>query len=314
MSTVVRLAILLALLLGTSVVRAQPPSHVDEGRARFNKGVALFRTSEFRAALVEFNRAYAIAPSYRIQFNIGQTCAELQDHVCAMKAFERYLADGSSKGQPAHRTIAEGEVKRLRSLVASVRVFVNVPGAEISVDDVRVGMSPVAEPISVSAGRRKLTATRPPLAPVSMFVDVAGGDATELHLDLVAASPAAVAAPHASAPAPSSSLDPPSRTPFWVGVGTTSALAIATVTFGMLSVKAKSDLDSTLGRFGASASAIEGERTRLERLTLVTNIVGGTALAAAALTTVLHFTTKPSKESSSQVGIGPGWVTVAHTF
>jgi hypothetical protein len=307
------LFVVLAALLVPVAASAQPgASAVDEGRARFSKGVVLFRAGDYRAALVEFDRAYAIAPSFRIQFNIGQSCAELQDYACAVKAFERFLADGGKQTPAAQRATASSELRRLQSLVANVRVVVNVSGAEVTVDDVRVGVSPLAVPVMVSAGRRRITASRPPLAPVSSVVDVAGGDTIALKLEL-AESPAAVVPP---APAPAPAPTPPapgapSRVPFWIGAGATTLLVAGTVTFGVLSVRAKSDLDATVGRFGVSNADIDHARSRVDGLAIVTDVFGGAALVAAGITTVLYFT---SKDPSTRVGVGPRGVTVAHTF
>jgi hypothetical protein len=262
---------------------------------------------------VEFNRANAVAPSFRIQFNIGQTCAELQDYACAAKAFESFLADGGTQVPPAQRTTAESELERLRALVVSVRVVVNMPGAEVAVDDVPVGVSPLAEPLLVSAGRRKISVAKPPLAPASTVVDVAGGDSIEVRLDLVEPSaPAAPLPPAATAVAPIGEVaHVPSRTPFWIGVGATGLLTAVTVTFGVLSLSAKSDLDGTIARFGATSGDVDAARSKVSDLTLTTDVFGAVALAAAGITTVLFFTTKPP---ASRVGVGPGGLTVVHAF
>ena len=106
-------------------------------------------------------------------------------------------------------------------------------------------------------------------------------------------------------------MDAPNRTPFWIGVGATSLLTVATVTFGVLSLKAKSDFDATVGRFGASSGDVDNARSKVGTLAVVTDIVGGAAVAAAGVTTILFFTTKPAR---SQVGVGPRGVTFVRTF
>ena len=295
---------------GTSAVahaeapHADPgPAAVDEGRALFGKGVTLFRAGDFRAALEQFNHAYAAAPSFRIQFNIGQTCSELQDHACATKAFELFLADGGKQVPPAQRVIAEREIKRLRALVGSLHVVVNLAGAEVTVDDAPAGTSPISAALLVNAGRRKVSASKPPLAPVSSMIDVPAGDTVEVSLALADASgvplpPSAVAAA-------------PSRTPFWIGVAATSALAVATVIFGVVTLGAKSDLDGTVGRFGASADDISLARSKVDGLALVTDVFGGAAILAAGITTYFFFSTQPA---STRIGVGPGGISLQRAF
>jgi PEGA domain-containing protein len=304
--------LLIALSLGavvaiagpSSIARAEPStSAVEEGRSHFTRGVSLFRANDFRAALVEFRAAYAVAPSFRIQFNIGQTCAELQDHGCAARAFEVFLADGGKQVPPGQRVIAERELKRLRALVGSVRVIVNVSGAEITIDDAPAGTAPLAEPALAIAGRRKITATKPPFAPVSANVDVVAGETVEISLALVDAAGAELP--------PAAADGAPSRTPFWIGVGVTGALAVGTVTLGVLALGAKSDLDATVGRFGASADDIGRARSKVDGLALATDVIGVAMLAAAGVTTYLFFATRPP---ATRVGVGPGWISVAHAF
>lgn len=295
-------AALLACTTLAGAAQADPTAAaVDEGRARFTKGVAFFRANDFRAALVEFKQAYAVAPSFRIQFNIAQTCAELQDHACATRAFEIFLADGGKQVPPGQRAVAERELKRLHALVGRVHVVVNTASADITVDNVSVGTSPLSEPLTVTAGRRKITATKAPFAPVSSTVDVTAGETAEVSLSLVESNADGPAGPEAG----------PSRTPFWIGVGVTSALAVATVTFGVLAVGAKSDLDASVGRFGASPSEIDRSRSKLDDLSLATDVLGVATLVGAGVTTFLFFRTRPS---STQVGLGPRSISLTQAF
>jgi hypothetical protein len=248
-----------------------------------------------------------VAPSFRIQFNIGQTCAELQDHACAMKAFERFLTDGGKQVPPPQRTTAERELKRLHALVGGVRVVVNVAGADVAIDDAPVGTSPLPSVVTVNAGRRKITATKAPLSPVSSTVEVPAGETVEATLTLVDGTGAPLAS---STTAAETDHAGPSRTPFWIGVSTTGALLVGTVIFGALTLGAKSDLDGVVGRFGATAGDIDSARSKVDSLALVTDVFGGLTLVAAGVTTYLFFSTKPPP---TQVGVGPGGVTLSHT-
>ena len=308
------LAVLLAVaalavpLSSSSIASADPtPAAVDEGRALFGKGVALFRAGDFRAALEQFTRAYAIAPSFRIQFNIGQTCAELQDHACATRAFEQFLADGGKQVPPAQRTTAERELRRLHALVGTVHVAVNVAGADVAIDDVPVGTSPLPAPITVNTGRRKISASKPPLAPVTSTIDVGAGQAADASLVLVDA---------AGTPLPPSVAEEPSRTPFWIGVTATGTLVVATVVLGVLTLGAKSDLDGAVGRFGATTNDIEHARSRVDSLALVTDVLGGAALVAGGITTYLYVSTRPASKagSATQIGFSPGGITLKRAF
>lgn len=140
-----------ALLFGAVPARAD----TDDARNHFTRAVELFKEGDFRAALIEFQRAYDASPNYKVLYNLGQTNLELQDYAGALRAFRGYLDGGGREIAPARRTQVEGDLKRLESRVARVDVVVNVEGADVTIDDVSVGKSPLSAPVLVSAGRRK---------------------------------------------------------------------------------------------------------------------------------------------------------------
>src|SRR5690349_17758223 len=74
---------------------AAPP--VDEARSRFQKGVQLFHEGGYEAALAEFRKAYQLAPSYRLLYNIAQVHYELHDYVSALKSFRQYVVEGGTE-------------------------------------------------------------------------------------------------------------------------------------------------------------------------------------------------------------------------
>ncbi|NOU27459.1 MAG: PEGA domain-containing protein [Polyangiaceae bacterium] len=313
----------LGLGLATSArpALADAPSRaaVEEGRTHFKRGVALFKEADFRAALIEFEKAFEIAPNFRVQYNIGQTCLELQDYACALGAFQRYLKDGEKEVPPARRKDVEArrkdvekEVTRLAALVAHVRVSVNREGAEVSVDDISVGKSPLPQALAVGAGRHKFTATLSPSAPVNKVVDIASGDDVEVKLELEGAAPAQVpdakitpVAPPVVAPPPPHDVvvvDIPSRAPFFVGVASTAVLTGGTIVFGLMSIGAKSSLDRKIGELGVTPGDVESAQSKVKTFTILTDVVGGAAIVAGVVTTILFFTTSPSSHLERRQG------------
>lgn len=307
------------------VAHAQAPAPSDaaqeEGRERFKRGVELFRAGEFRPALIEFMRADEAAPSYRIQYNIGQTCLELQDYACGLRAFERYLAGGGKEVPKDRKALAEKEIVRLRKLVATVRVVASGDGAEVTVDDVAAGTTPLAEPILVGAGRHRVTLLRPGEAPVSRVVDVAGGDAREVSF--VVAEPAAPARPARPALEATGTLSPParppppeprpSRAPFWGAVAATSVLAVSAGVTGALALSASSELEAATARVDADPAEIDRARSRTRTLSSVTDVLLVTSVVAGGATVLFWFTTRP-RGSAAALVVGPGAAGVAGRF
>lgn len=272
--------LLLGVALMTSTAHAE--GDIAEGRARFAKGVSLFREKAYSAALVEFNAAYAAAPSFRIQYNIAQTCNELHDYACAYKAFGKFLADGGKDVPRDQQKTADAELKRLKGLVSSVYVTVNVSDADIAVDDVKVGTSPLADPVLVSSGRHTVTAQKSGLPQARAVVDVPGGvDRIDARLEITESKPP---------PPPPIFKEPPpekSKAPLWIGLGATGVLTATTVTFGILTLGAKSTLHERADELGVSRRDIESAQSKQDTLAIVTDVVLGATIVAAGITTAI---------------------------
>ncbi len=73
-----------------------PQADVDVGRAHFQRGVSLYRSGAYDAALAEFTRAHEAAPNYRILYNLAQIQAQRHDYVTSLALFQKYLDDGGS--------------------------------------------------------------------------------------------------------------------------------------------------------------------------------------------------------------------------
>lgn len=289
------------------VASAASAAPVDEARLHFDRGIQLYVEHAYEGALVEFERAHQLAPSYRILYNIGQIHQQLHHYAQAVSAFEQYLAQGGTNLPDARRTEVEQAIATLRPRVATLEVRINVPGAEIAVDDEVVGTAPLMHPLSVNPGRRRISATRPGYVPASSVVNVASSDALVVRLDLVnltAAREAIAARP----PAPRG----PTRIPMYVGWIATAAMLIGSgVMVGMahgesnVLVQSRNMFDTD----GTLANTLQRERSSVISLALAADalwvsaiVSGGVAiyLTVAALTS--H---PPPRRAATRVGCNP---------
>lgn len=290
-----------ASLPSTTAWADTPPASTagneKEGREHFLRGVDFSRDGDFRAALIEFRRAHELAPNYRVLYNIGQTALELQDYAQSLEAFEKYLTEGGNEVPADRRTQVEAEVKRLSNRVANVTVTVNVPGASILVDDIVVATAPLEHPIRIGAGRHKFSASSSDMTPVSRVVDLAGGESTTVALELVSQQRGATDPAAAPAPPP----EPPSRTPLWVGIGVTSALAVGTAVMGVIAASDKSAFEDELGKYSPTGnrSAISSARDSVQTSALVFDVLAAATIVSAGVTLVIGLTGGSSSSQSS---------------
>jgi hypothetical protein len=271
---------------------------LEEARARFNKAEQLYRQGAYDACLSELERAYSLAPSYRLLYNIGLAHRQLNNFVAAVASFESYLAEGGADVPAGRRSELERDLVRLRAQTAAITVAVNVPGARVSVDDVVVGESPLSKPLVVNAGRRRIGAQREGKLPAVRVLTVAGGDAVDVSLELgdVTAAAPSPAAPAAPAPAmvvvqaPAPAAPPPKPVP-WLGWALTGTLTAGAIVTGLFAFSARGDLDDERKSPRATRASLDDAQARARSLTIASDALGGAALVSGGLT--LYFTFRP---------------------
>ncbi len=296
--------------------QAAPGSPAAEADAHYKRAVGLFNEADYGVALIEFKRAYEIAPAFQVLYNIGETYYQLQDYAGALRTLEKYLADGGEKVPAERKAEVTKELEKLRLRVARIEIMIAEPGVDISVDDVAVGKTPLAEPLLVSAGRRKVTATQPGHPAVVKSMDLAGGDRVKVTFDLAAApAPTGTTAPVA----------PEGRDyPIWPWIGT-GVLAAGAGVFGGLALAASGDQKALLGKADADPEALKQGREKVVTMAGVTDgLLVGTAIMGV-VSIVLTATAPPKKVAEppkstgfrpvlTRVSAGPGGAAVFGTF
>lgn len=319
----------------------------EEARVRFLKGLDLFREADYHAALIEFRRAYELAPNPSVLYNIGQVYFQLQDYANALTSLERYLAEAGKNVPAARRADVEKDIEKLRSRVANLDISANVPDVEIAVDDVVVGRTPLAKPIMVSAGRHKITASKEGFRTATRVVEVASADSLKVPLELIEQKvggptpppdttaknvpppplPTATATGTVSTPPPP---PPQGRGIPWAGWAVTGGLAAGAVITGVLALGASSDLAEQRNAPAQTRESLDDAASKVSTLALVSDIFTGCAVVAGGISLVLTITSGPSSSDRSgpspapkagstgfqtvRVGVLPGGLQVSGSF
>jgi len=260
---------------------------VAEASERFRRGVKLYKDRDFVAALVEFKRAYELAPNYRVLYNLGQTSRELKDYASALVAYQQYLDEGGDAIKAKRRKEVEKLVDDLTDRVGKLAISTNVEGAEIQIDDEVVGETPLEEPVVVNIGKRRVAASLPGHAPASRLVEVAGRDELVVELELADLSRDDSTIP-SPVPAPRTPGDE-GHTPVAgiVALSLTGAAGIATGVLGGLALAAKGDREDALGTFPGDPRAIDDATSKTKTLAIATDVMIGVTAAGAIATLVL---------------------------
>lgn len=291
------IAALTASLASTSPASAADP----EVEARFKSGVELFKEADFRAALVEFRRAYEKSKNPKILYNIAQCEYQLTDYVAALATFERYLKDAASVIDHARRVEVEEELPKLRARIASVTVRTNVPGARVSIDDEPVATTPLSAPIPLNPGPHRILARKDGYAEALQRIEVAGGETPTVTLTLSELPSARTAEKPATEPESSGSAL--RTTGIIVGAVGLVTLGVGTA-FG-LSAKSKNDdaasMCSGLECRDPRALTLTDEARSQATISTFGFVAGGALLAGG----VVLYLVAPKSESKTALHVAP---------
>lgn len=338
--------LLLPLFLVVALIGT--PARADsagEARVRYERAIKLYEEGVYDAALVELTRAYELHPSFKVLYNIGQVRVALLDYAGAVEAFQRYLREGGGKIPEQRVEAVRKELATLSQRVAQLTIASDVQGAEVLIDDLLVGVTPLRTPVLVNSGMRRVTLRHPERAPETQRVSVAGGEQLTVGLLLTpqrAAEPAQLASPAPLPPASEPQVAaPPSPAAVaaasetsgsateakrpaldYVVFGSTGALALASGSLAIGALVLNRKLDERRDDPGEAPNAFEDDRLRMRRMALAADVLAISALAGAAVSTwlLLQKDRRPSPANSrapartTHVELGPSALRVSSSF
>lgn len=277
---------------------------VQKSREHFDRGVEYVHDGDLRAALVEFKRAYIASPNYRVLYNLGQVSNELRDYTEAQDYFRRYLADGGSDIDGVRRREVEALLEKLVSRIASLVLSTNIPGAELFVDDVSVGKSPLTDPVQVSAGTRIVSAAVSGRPRVTQVVEAAGGDTLVVKLQFPPPPRSEVASESRLTARPQVDENG-STAAVWLGIGS-GALAVATGVMAYLAARDAAEYHDAVGR-RTTARELDALDERATAKALVTDVLLGATVIATTATLIVAL----SGGSDERAADNPDWGTAS---
>jgi hypothetical protein len=299
----------------------QKPSEeaLQEGRTRYERALKLYEDMDLEQSLLEFQRAYDIAPAYRILYNIGTVAVILKRYPLAIEAFESFLCQGASDVDEKRRQSVKNQLNELYQRVGYISIVASVDGAEIVIDNMTMGRTPHRTPIMVNAGSRLVVLQKAGFLESKQSVTIAGTDQVELKFELVPI-PTASERPSPPAPAP----PPPKVEPTsysWVGwlvAGTFAAGAVATGILALSDAKEVEQLQETI----TTRDEVEKVDDRRMALAITTDALIGAAAVTAVVTMVfviLENTSGDEGEASAaarrpNIIAGPGYLGVQGSF
>jgi hypothetical protein len=175
-----------AVVPRTQVAPAPTPSEPSvgdslsgEAKDAYEVARTLLLHQDYAGALVKFQRAYKLSYDYRLLWNMGSCEVNLKQYARVLRLVEQYLREGGPRIPAEQREAAEEMLRKIRPLVSEVRLTVSEPGASVFVDDEPAGTTPLAEPLLLNLGDRRIRVSKPGFRDSVVEQHVAGAsDAT----------------------------------------------------------------------------------------------------------------------------------------
>jgi hypothetical protein len=173
---------LAASLPATRALADADPHVLDEAAARYDRGVKLFDAGDFPGALAEFDAVYRLTGRWEVLFNVAVTQKKLFRYGAAVRSLERYLEEGGAAVDGPRRAAVEKELTEIRSLVAEISVVVEGAPAQIEVDGLAEGTTPLERPLLLGSGRHVVRASREGELSDEKVLDVVSGQNATVRL------------------------------------------------------------------------------------------------------------------------------------
>jgi tetratricopeptide (TPR) repeat protein len=287
----------------------QPPSSrsapteqaAEEASTRFKRGLQLFDEGDYTLALVEFERAYQLAPNYRALYNIGLVDVQLARYADAARTFEQYLHDGGDGVPESRRAEVANTLAGLKLRTATVDITLSVPSADVTLDSKPLDPARLHGPLLIDAGEHTLRATAPGFQPAYRTVTLAGADRVSVALSLV---------PN---PVQREAVSERGRTLFWPGFVATGAFAAGAIVSGVVMLEARSSYSQLENAPNASKSQLQSDASQVNSAALAADILTGLAVVSGGVSLYLSLRVDHSPKAPT-VGISPQGILLSGSF
>lgn len=190
-------AALSACLVGVPAAAqpAQPPAAAQAtkplseslsgmAKAEYEAGKILYADKDYANAIVKFSHAYELSHEPRLLWNIAVCEKNLRRYTRMLDAIQRYRKDAGPVLTDQDRANADELVKTVQALVSSLKVTVTEEGADIFVDEQKIGVSPLKEPVLIDVGTRRFKVTKKGFKDFVKTQDVVGAQDVSLAVML----------------------------------------------------------------------------------------------------------------------------------
>jgi PEGA domain len=156
-----------------------------EAKEAYEAGKLLFVNQIYDGASVKFERAYELSRDPRLKWNMA-SCARAQNKFGkAYRLVGEYQRESEGKLNEEETKAAQSLRAALELVLVPIVISVSQPGAQVTLQDESLGVTPIAEAVRVEPGVRRLIVTKEGYRTVTQDVEVGKEQQKKVDITLV---------------------------------------------------------------------------------------------------------------------------------
>ena len=155
-----------------------------DAQKHWDTALNLYQRGQWDGARTSFNAVFDASHNPRVLFNVAVCEKNLGRYARAIEVFKRELTEGKGQLSAEEEADVNAQISGLEKYVSQITIDVTEPGAEIYVDEARVGVSPLPGPISAPVGERRIRVSKVGFADARETIDIKAGTSSKLSLKL----------------------------------------------------------------------------------------------------------------------------------
>jgi hypothetical protein len=155
-----------------------------DAKRDYEAGRLLFEDGDYATALLKYRAAYDATHDARLLWDVAVCQKSLRHYTEALATLGRYLAEGGDALSAQDRKDAQDLSRALRPFTTAETIHVSEGGAEVSVDGQTVGTSPLAGPVTLDIGVKRVRVSKEGFRTWDQEVPVGGSASTTLDVRL----------------------------------------------------------------------------------------------------------------------------------
>ncbi|WP_437650034.1 PEGA domain-containing protein [Sorangium sp. So ce362] len=149
-------------------------------RAEHGAGAALFDDGDYAGALARFERAYELSRDHRLLWKTALCQKNLRRYAKMLATLRRMEAEAGAALSARDKQDIADLIQAAGAFVSRLEIVASEPGATVFVDDEPVGTTPLAAPVPIDIGERRIRVSKPGFVDFVRREKVVGGGSIAL--------------------------------------------------------------------------------------------------------------------------------------